>query len=94
MPATMPLPHLRPISDLRTDLNGICKEARESHSPIFLTKNGTATLVVMDCDAYERQRQHERYVLNFAKRKSKHVTIPKASRKPLSMSTLPTSLPR
>ena len=48
MPATMPLPHLRPISDLRTNLNGICKEARESHSPIFLTKNGTATLVVMD----------------------------------------------
>ena len=63
MPATMPLPHLRPISDLRTDLNGICKEARESRSPIFLPKNGTATLVVMDCDAYERQRQHERYVL-------------------------------
>ena len=28
-----------------------------------MTKNGRAALVVMDCDTYEAQRQHERYVL-------------------------------
>ena len=28
-----------------------------------MTKNGKATLVVMDCEAYERQRQHDRYVM-------------------------------
>ncbi|MCG4825395.1 hypothetical protein L0P34_08090 [Adlercreutzia equolifaciens] len=27
-----------------------------------MTKNGKASLVVIDCVAYEEQRQHERYV--------------------------------
>lgn len=58
-----PLPRIRPISDLRTDLNGICEDARQSQQPLYLTKNGAAALVVMDCEAYERQRHHERYVL-------------------------------
>ncbi len=59
----LPLPAIRPISDLRTDLNGVCEDACESQQPIFMTKNGKATLVVMDCEAYERQRQHDRYVM-------------------------------
>lgn len=59
----MPLPAIRPVSDLRTDLGGICDEARETQQPIFMTKNGKASLVVMDCEAYERQRQHDRYVM-------------------------------
>ena len=58
-----PLPRIRPISDLRTDLNGICDEARESQQPIFMTKNGKASLVVMDCDAYERTRQRDHFVM-------------------------------
>lgn len=58
----MPLPAIRPVSDLRTDLAGICDEARETQQPIFMTKNGKASLVVIDCVAYEEQRQHERYV--------------------------------
>ena len=45
MPAAVPL--IRPISDLRTDLNDVCAQA---------------SLVVIDCVAYEEQRQHERYV--------------------------------
>lgn len=28
-----------------------------------MTKNGKASLVVVDCDAYERQRQRDRYVM-------------------------------
>ena len=59
----LPLPAIRPISDLRTDLNGVCEDACETQQPIFMTKNGKATLVVMDCEAYERQRQHDRYVM-------------------------------
>lgn len=61
IPAAMPL--IRPISDLRTDLNGVCDVARETQEPVFMTKNGKAALVVMDCEAYEELRQHERYVL-------------------------------
>ena len=59
----LPLPAIRPISDLRTDLNGVCEDACETQQPIFMTTNGKATLVVMDCEAYERQRQHDRYVM-------------------------------
>ena len=59
----LPLPAIRPISDLRTDLNGVCEDACETQQPIFMTKNGKATPVVMDCEAYERQRQHDRYVM-------------------------------
>ncbi|MEC4184018.1 type II toxin-antitoxin system prevent-host-death family antitoxin [Adlercreutzia sp. R21] len=60
MSAAVPL--IRPISDLRTDLNDVCAQAQESRQPIFMTKNGKASLVVIDCAAYEEQRQHERYV--------------------------------
>ncbi len=56
------LPLIRPISDLRTDLNDVCAQAQETRQPIFMTKNGKASLVVIDCAAYEEQRQHERYV--------------------------------
>ena len=56
------LPLIRPISDLRTDLNAVCAQAQETRQPIFMTKNGKASLVVIDCAAYEEQRQHERYV--------------------------------
>lgn len=59
MPSAVPL--IRPISDLRTDLNDVCAQAQETRQPIFMTKNGKACLVVMDCDAYEDERQHERF---------------------------------
>lgn len=59
---SMALPSVRPISDFRTDLNGICEEARRTQQPIIMTKNGKASLVVMDSQAYEAQRQHDRYV--------------------------------
>ena len=51
----LPLPAIRPISDLRTDLNGVCEDACESQQPIFMTKNGKATLVVMDADAFDEE---------------------------------------
>lgn len=56
------LPQIRPISDLRTNLNDVCDAAQQSGEPIFMTKNGKACLVVMDCAAYEQQQQHDRYV--------------------------------
>ena len=58
-----PLPLIKPISDLRTNLNEISSVARETQQPIFMTKNGVASLVVMDCEAYEREKEHERAVL-------------------------------
>ncbi len=54
------LPLIRPISDLRTNLNEVCDQAKSSQEPIFMTKNGKASLVVMDSQAYENQMQHLR----------------------------------
>jgi len=54
--ATMPI--IRPISDLRTKLNDVCAEAAKTAAPIFMTKNGSAELVVLSAEAYEEQQQH------------------------------------
>lgn len=56
------LPSTYPISDLRTNLNTIEEEARETRQPIILTRNGTSSLIVMDCEAYNEQLRHERAV--------------------------------
>lgn len=60
MPAAIPL--IRPISDLRSNLNDVCDMARETREPLFMTKNGKPSLVVFDSDAYEERLAHERYV--------------------------------
>lgn len=52
------LPQIRPISDLRTRLNDIENLARESREPIIMTKNGTASLIVIDSDAYDEHLHH------------------------------------
>lgn len=57
------LPAIRPISDLRTNLNDVCEQARELREPIVMTKNGSPALVVMDSAAYEEQRQRDRVYL-------------------------------
>ncbi|MBQ9068093.1 MAG: type II toxin-antitoxin system Phd/YefM family antitoxin [Eggerthellaceae bacterium] len=62
LPSATPVPQIRPISDLRTDLNSVCDQAQESQQPIYMTKNGKSKLVVFDSDAYENQQMHERYV--------------------------------
>lgn len=56
------IPLIRPISDLRTDLNDVCTQAKDTGQPIYMTKNGKASLVVFDSDAYEEMQNHNRYV--------------------------------
>ena len=62
MPLPATLPSTYPISDLRTRLSDIEAEARETQSPIILTRNGAASLIVMDSEAYNEQLRHERAV--------------------------------
>lgn len=62
MAMTASLPQIRPISDLRTRLNEIESLARETREPIIMTKNGTASLVVIDSETYDEHLQHERAV--------------------------------
>jgi prevent-host-death family protein len=48
------IPHIRPLSDLRSNISDISREAHESNEPIFLTKNGRGDMVLMSLDAYEQ----------------------------------------
>lgn len=64
MPAlATPLPIIRPITDLRTQLNDVCTQATELQEPVVLTKNGVASFVLMDSNAYETAERRNRTYL-------------------------------
>lgn len=64
MPAlAAPLPIIRPITDLRTQLNDVCTQATATQEPVVLTKNGTAAYVLMDSGAYETAERRNRVYL-------------------------------
>lgn len=50
------MPSIRPVSDLRNHFAEITKEVHESKEPVFLTKNGVGSIVVMSMEAYEAGR--------------------------------------
>ncbi len=62
-PALMELPVIRPITDLRTNLNDVCAQATETQEPVVLTKNGVASYVLMDSNAYDAAAQRNRVYL-------------------------------
>lgn len=63
------MPTVRPISDLQRSLGAIASECHETKRPVYLTKNGSASLVVMDAEefdaryaAFDSLREHEERV--------------------------------
>ena len=50
------MPSIRPVSDLRNHFAEITREVQESSEPVFLTKNGVGSLVVMSMESYEERR--------------------------------------
>ncbi len=50
------MPTIRPVSDLRNHFAEITKEVQESREPVFLTKNGVGSIVVMSMESYEQNR--------------------------------------
>lgn len=50
------MPNIRPVSDLRNHFAEITKDAQLSGEPIFLTKNGVGSIVVMSMESYEQNR--------------------------------------
>jgi len=44
--------NIRPVSDLRNKFSEIEEEVISTNSPIFLTKNGYGTMVVMSIEQY------------------------------------------
>lgn len=49
------MPTIKPISELQRNAAAIVKEAVETKEPIYLTKNGYATAVVLDAATYDQQ---------------------------------------
>ena len=45
--------NIRPVSDLRNKFTEIEETIRNSNAPVFLTKNGYGTMVVMSLEQYE-----------------------------------------
>ena len=50
------MPNIRPVSDLRNNFAEITREIQLSNEPVFLTKNGVGSLVVMSMEQYEQNR--------------------------------------
>lgn len=59
------MPTIIPSTDLRNNFAHVERLAKETGEPIYLTKNGRGSLVVMDIDAfdaYHDQKAYQRYV--------------------------------
>ena len=50
------MPRIRPVSDLRNHFAEITREVQADNEPVFLTKNGVGSIVVMSMEAYEEGR--------------------------------------
>lgn len=48
------MPDIRPISDLRYHAKEVTQDALATQKPVFLTRNGVGTLVLMSMEAYEK----------------------------------------
>lgn len=49
------MPVVKPISDLQRNSGAIAESCHKIKEPVYLTKNGSASLVVMDAEAYDEQ---------------------------------------
>lgn len=56
---------IRPVSDLRNKFTDIEKEVQKGE-PIFLTKNGYGSMVVLSMEAYSKLSAPEEYIMDVA----------------------------
>ena len=57
--------HIRPVSDLRNKFPDIEKVVQNG-DPVYLTKNGYGTMVVMSIETYSRLVEPEEYIMDIA----------------------------
>lgn len=60
------MPAVMPVSELQRNMGSIAAQCHETKEPIYLTKNGKASLVVMDASEFDSRfaaleglREHE-----------------------------------
>ena len=58
------MPTVRPISDLQRNMSDIASECEKTRRPIYLTRNGKTSLVVMDAAAFDEEMELHRAVLD------------------------------
>ena len=56
---------IRPVSDLRNKFTDI-EKCVQGGDPVYLTKNGYGTMVVMSIEAYSRLSEPEEHVMDVA----------------------------
>ena len=49
------MPSIRPISDLRNSANDISDFCRQTREPVYITRNGTGDMVVLNMEEFERR---------------------------------------
>lgn len=49
------MPTVKPISELQRNAAALAKECHETKAPVYLTRNGTAALVIMDAEAFDEE---------------------------------------
>ena len=54
---------IRPVSDLRNKFTDI-ERIVQTGDPVYLTKNGYGTMVVLSIDAYSRLTEPEEYIMD------------------------------
>lgn len=66
--------NIRPVSDLRNHYPEVEKEVQEN-GPVFLTKNGRGSMVVMSFDQYRRANQAIEAALDIADRQAASMPV-------------------
>jgi len=65
---------IRPVSDLRNKFTEIESTVKEGQ-PVYLTKNGYGTMVVMSLESYSRLTDDVEYKLNEADRQAEETSV-------------------
>ncbi len=67
--------HIRPVSDLRNKFPEIEKTVLQSNAPVFLTKNGYGTMVLMSVEQYAALTENIEEKLDMADRVAEETDI-------------------
>ena len=65
---------IRPVSDLRNKFADIERDV-QSGEPVYLTKNGYGSMVVLSIDEYSRLTENVEYALDVADREAKETDV-------------------
>lgn len=57
------MPTVIPISELQRNMASVANECHQTKRPVYLTKNGSASLVVMDAEAFDEEMNLHQDVL-------------------------------